>query len=365
MGSSYSAIPNADERDLLAMAVKEPQTMCRSLTFSDKHPNVRHPVHTDTINCIGAVRPGMVLTGSSDKSIVLNNVDTGECVIRWRGHTDSVTNVLYKQSQTRHYVLSGSRDTTIRLWLFNQNTPCEIYDSHKLTVTTIANLEDNLFASGSRDTSVKIFDISRKEPLMSKTINRNLVTHISRIPNSSLICQTSEDRIMKLYDTRNLEVVHEFPVKGHIQNHCNASNDGLYAIASSGGSNGDGCEITLYDLRQRKELRGLRGHEESVRCAVFLPQNITCKNIILSVGDDKTVRLWTKEDSKCIWREQSPTGSILTSCFGFADGNIVVAGANATFAHLKMNGRAGVPFLHCISLQSTNCMPSNSRQSFG
>lgn len=83
-------------------------------------------------------------------------------------------------------------------------------------------------------------------------------------------------------------------------------------------------------------MKGLRGHEEAVRCAVFLPQNITCKNIILSVSDDKTVRLWTKEDSsrrlglkkwilqmkalECIWREQSPTGSTLTSCFGFADG---------------------------------------------
>lgn len=102
-----------------------------------------------------------------------------------------------------------------------------------------------MFASGSRDNTVKIFDISRRDPLLSKTINRNLVTHISRIPNTNLICQTSEDRVMKLFDTRNLELVHEFPIKAHIQTHCSVSNDGIYAIASSGGSNGDGCEITV------------------------------------------------------------------------------------------------------------------------
>lgn len=50
-------------------------------------------------------------------------------------------------------------------------------------------------------------------------------------------------------------------------------------------------------MRQQKELKSFRGHEESVRCAVFLSQTITCKRIILSVSDDKTIRLWSMEDN--------------------------------------------------------------------
>lgn len=41
--------------------------MPKSITLFDKLPNCRTPVHMDTINCLGAVRPGMVLSGSSDK----------------------------------------------------------------------------------------------------------------------------------------------------------------------------------------------------------------------------------------------------------------------------------------------------------
>lgn len=71
----------------------------------------------------------------------MNNVDTGECVVRWRGHTDSVTKVAYKQSQSKHYVLSGSRDATVKLWMFNNPDPVENFTTHKLTVTAVCNIE--------------------------------------------------------------------------------------------------------------------------------------------------------------------------------------------------------------------------------
>ena len=222
--------------------------MTKSVSCSPKEPNFRTPVHMDHINCLGAVRPGMVLSGSSDKTIVLNNIDTGECVVRWRGHSDSVTKVAYKQAQSKHYVISGSRDATVRLWMFNRPDPVETFEGHKLTITAVANVDDNFFVTGARDTCVMLFDINRKTPVITKSVNRNLVTHITRIPGTNMIAQTSEDRIMKLYDSRDLNKVFDFPIKNHIQHHCSASNDGLYVLASGGGTNGDGCEVTVIPI---------------------------------------------------------------------------------------------------------------------
>ncbi|KAE9552373.1 hypothetical protein FO519_004418 [Halicephalobus sp. NKZ332] len=307
MGSSYSALSTNDDADTLALAVKE--------------------------------QP-------------------------WRGHSDSVTKVAYKQAQSKHYVLSGSRDATVRLWMFNRPDPVEVFEGHKLTVTAVTNLDDNTFVTGGRDTNVMLFDINRKTPLVVKSLNRNLVTHITKVPGTHLLAQTSEDRTMKLYDSRDLKKIFDFPVKNHIQHHCSASNDGFFVLASGGGTNGDGCEITLYDMRQQKEMKSFRGHEESVKSAVFLSQTITCKRIILSVSDDKTIRLWSMEDNKCLWREPSPTQSELTSCIGFTDGNIVVAGANSTLCHLRMNGKAGIPFLQCLSIQSRTTL-TNSVSTLG
>lgn len=107
-----------------------------------------------------------------------------------------------------------------------------------------------MFVTGGRDTNIMLFDINRKQPVVIRSINRNLVTHITKVPSIAMIVQTSEDRVMKLYDSRDLTPVFEFPIKNHIQHHCSASNDGNYVLASSGGTNGDGCEITVSCLKK-------------------------------------------------------------------------------------------------------------------
>lgn len=39
-----------------------------------------------------------------------------------------------------------------------------------------------------------------------------------------------------------------------------------------------------------------RGHEESVSCAIFLPQQIISKRMLLSVSADHTAKLWNVDD---------------------------------------------------------------------
>jgi WD40 repeat protein len=61
---------------------------------------IKPPVHTDAVTALTAVRPGMVLSGSRDKQILLNNIDTGECVLKWRGHEREVTKVSAMEENT-------------------------------------------------------------------------------------------------------------------------------------------------------------------------------------------------------------------------------------------------------------------------
>lgn len=43
-------------------------------------------------------------------------------------------------------------------------------------------------------------------------------------------------------------------------------------------------------------LREYRGHDESVTCAIYLPQQITWKRIIVSVSADHTAKIWNFDD---------------------------------------------------------------------
>lgn len=56
-------------------------------------PTIRKALHTDSINSLAAVRPGLVISGSSDKSVIAHNLDTGECIQQWTGHAKEVTKV--------------------------------------------------------------------------------------------------------------------------------------------------------------------------------------------------------------------------------------------------------------------------------
>ncbi|KAK6041722.1 WD domain, G-beta repeat protein, partial [Cooperia oncophora] len=98
-----------------------------------------------------------------------------------------------------------------------------------------------------------------------------------------------------LWDPRNLELIAQLPRKNHIQLHCEFIDDKVL-VSTSNGFNGDGCEISIWDLRTRKLLRELRGHEGSVPCVAGLTQTVTLKRLLMSVSMDRTIRIWNIED---------------------------------------------------------------------
>ena len=85
-----------------------------------------------------------------------------------------------------------------------------------------------------------------------------------------------------------MKVIHSFPKKQYIQSSCQISSDSNYAISTSNGFQGEGCEITVWDLRNRRILSELTGHEQTVTCAKI----INYDKFIISSSNDGTVRLW-------------------------------------------------------------------------
>ncbi|VDM49251.1 unnamed protein product [Toxocara canis] len=397
-----------------------------STNYMDKHPIMRNPVHSDAVGALAPVRPGMVISGSRDKVIALNNIDTGECVLRWYGHEKEVTKLVYRNAGGKHYILSGSRDATLKLWQFNTPHTLHTFYGHQMSITGLAMIDETRCISGARDATLRIWDITTGMNSQTVQHSRNLVTHISFCHANNLLAQSAEDKELKygtffkldflqhhkeaipwcqlrlyslssftrhlfvvsrIWDSRDLHLVHQFPKKRHILTHCDFLPDGNYCLSSSNGFNGDGCEITMkllelyhlknfskfflkfsdvlfklfiisssfeqmWDLRQRKIVREYKGHEESVTCAIYMPQQVTWKRLMISVSADHTARIWNADDGNCLWSEIVPVGADLLACVGFNDGNIVVSGLNASLCHLRLLGKAGRPYLHCVSVQT-------------
>lgn len=63
--------------------------------------------------------------------------------------------------------------------------------------------------------------------------------------DNKLLVQSSEDKELRLWDPMSLKLVFSFPKKQYIQASCYFSNDNNYAISSSNGFQGNGCEISV------------------------------------------------------------------------------------------------------------------------
>jgi WD40 repeat protein len=62
----------------------------------------------------------------------------------------------------------------------------------------------------------------------------------------------------------------------------------MYAISTSNGFQGNGCEITIWDLRNRSMLAELYGHHQTVTHARLIYED----RFIASCSNDSTVKIW-------------------------------------------------------------------------
>ncbi|XP_043386551.1 WD repeat-containing protein 31 isoform X9 [Chelonia mydas] len=156
--------------------------------------------------------------------------------------------------------------------------------AHTDAVTSVAALTSNLCVSGGNDK----------------------VTHLCWVPAEPFVIQTSEDKTIRIWDSRELQVAHTFPVKQYIQTYCDVSQDGRYCISSSNGFGGEGCEATLWDLRQtRSQVREYKGHFQTTTSCVFLPKGQGLTPVIATSSHDCMVKVWNQDNGVRIRTDSS------------------------------------------------------------
>lgn len=103
----------------------------------------------------------LMAAGYSDHNIRIFNDQLQE-IARFEGHTNSIFSLHWLQNGK--YLLSGSRDATIRIWEVSSGKCLESIQAHLFTVNDLIALpEVNLIASASRDKSIKLWDARSME----------------------------------------------------------------------------------------------------------------------------------------------------------------------------------------------------------
>jgi WD40 repeat protein len=114
------------------------------------------------------------------------------------GHTEAVTCVAMVDQVT---FLTGSKDTTIKVWDGLSATCIRTYNGHTATVTSVSTtLQSGTFISSSEDMTVKLWVFTAALPIM-KSDDAGTLTDLLGL-DDSLDCITCQNKV----DTEELVV---------------------------------------------------------------------------------------------------------------------------------------------------------------
>ncbi|CAO4366527.1 unnamed protein product [Caenorhabditis nigoni] len=374
VGKVWNIVKGKFSADYQPIQTLDPnEAMVDKLKTSKSHGRIMKPLecqagHSDTVNTMVMIRSGMILSGGKDGRVVLTNTDSGEIYSKWINGTE-VNKICYRNYVANHSFIAAGRNGSLTHWMLTgtkPDDPVSVIEGHKFGATGLVSIDETHFISGSRDYSVKLWDIEKKNCVMSQTVNRNLVTHMAYNCNNNLVAQTSEDKSVRLWDPRSLAVVMEFPRKRHIQMYCEF--DGVNRLFScSNGFNHDGCEITSYDIRNSRMSKEVRGHEGNVT-SLSLVQLDGAKRLLVSVSADKQIRLWKIEEDginvlKPFWNEDVPLEADNLQVCTYPDGHIIVSGGKGRLIHYQAKMAAQRIILDVQMIQKTSGAMSQSTSS--
>ncbi|GCC34073.1 hypothetical protein chiPu_0012546 [Chiloscyllium punctatum] len=281
------------------------------------------PAHNDAVTSLASLTSDTCVSGGKDKTVVISDWKSGCVQQKFMGHERDVTKTEREEKGRQRKRLTISR--------INNWAPSRASGKKRMP--------DGLkLCTGSRDNSICIWDVETGDCLQSCHISRNLVTHICWIPAESLVIQTSEDKMIRIWNSRELQVTHTFPIKQHIQTYCDASADGRYCITCSNGFSGEGCEATLWDLRQAKrKVCEYNGHLQTTTACIFLPNTTSSFPLVATSGHDCTVKIWNRDTAVCVSSLCLDGAGPLTSLASSDAANLLCGSFNTGIHHLRVN----------------------------
>lgn len=109
--------------------------------------------HTSTVRCLKMADSKTAISGSRDTTLRIWDLENGVCKNVLVGHSASVRCLEIKGD----IVVSGSYDTTARVWSISQGQCLRTLQGHFSQIYAIA-FDGQRIATGSLDTSVRIWD---------------------------------------------------------------------------------------------------------------------------------------------------------------------------------------------------------------
>lgn len=122
--------------------------------------------HAGYLSCCRFIDDGRILTSSGDMTCALFDIENGQVVTSFSGHTGDVMSLSLGPDQ--NMFISGACDATAKLWDIRTGKCAQTFVGHESDINAVAFFPNGqAFGTGSDDASCRLFDIRSDQELMS------------------------------------------------------------------------------------------------------------------------------------------------------------------------------------------------------
>jgi WD40 repeat protein len=257
-----------------------------------------------------------IASGGDDHALKFWNLKTGRCTKTCKGHTNAVLSLAL--SPDGCYLASGHEDQSVRLWDIQSGAIVQTLREHTNRVWSVAFQPTNqrpILASGSADHTIKLWDWKLGNCLQTLHGHTSWVWSIAFHPNGRELASGSYDQSVKVWDIGTGQCLKTF--QGHTSPVvCVAYSPNGKLLASS---EFDGI-IKLWHVKTGKCFLTLKGHTNSVWSVTFSPNG----EWLLSASFDQTIRMWSVSTGECLQIFRGHQGAVTVARFS-PDGQFIVS----------------------------------------
>lgn len=255
-----------------------------------------------------------LVSGSFDTTLKLWNLTTVKEIATLEGNAGSVHSVA--TSPDGSIVASGNGDNTIKLWNLSTRQEIRTLQGHSSSVESVAISPDGkMLASGSFDGTIKLWELPTGKESRTLRGHEGAVKSVAFSPDGQTLASGSEDNTIKVWNLADNQAVatlrgHSKPIRSVV-----FTVDGL---ASSSADN----TIKLWDLATEQEIYTFTGHSYSVNSIAISSDGKT----LASGSSDHTIKLWDIVNKKEI-RTLKGHSKEVTSVVFSPDGKTLASGS--------------------------------------